>query len=709
MLKLAPKALAVAVTLSVFVVNARMDSRTSAPWKPLPNEIHQTNFVAPGEYGVFVHKNGPGGSSCVGANQTQSNTIRARQIGLFPLATNSPSPQTGLRIVLRGTQQLQNFPAAVGAFIRAASIWEARIRTIETIVIDVDYGPTLFGNLFDSDVLAEADTQSIRGNSLYPAVRERLASGPYSVDRRILYRSLPTGSVPTDQGPSQGISTTSASLRALNLLSAVADPEEELGDFGLPPAIGLNSAFAFDLDPGDGTDQDKIDFESIVLHQMGHILGFVSSVGDLEMNPSPDVAPSALDVYRFRPSETKGDFGSTERVLASGGDQGFFAGGSVRSLSTGRADGTGGDGRAASHWKDQSATGQYLGIMEPTVGLGEHQYISDDDLAALNAIGYRTRPLVDSTTVVPLGPSTPQAGSILAPPPGLGVLSHTQYSIIVPAGATQLRIDLNGNQDVDLYVRFGTEVVNQGHAVVADFRAATDSSSESLTIDASSSPALDQGIYYLAVGNFGPGDVDFTITATPIGGAVGSSPAIFNIGSQLLGDALHLDCAAVDTNSDLSMAEVAILDQSGAALIPPSRVSISSVTSKTAAFPLEIAGMNNLPTARLASVTLVDQAGNYSVAVSVDFGKSEPGGLALNGGTFTGSKLKLKVRGTTTALSVEINGVVVGASHKIKLNTTGTKLTIKGRATDLALRSGPNRIRVRNASGWSNILVVLLT
>ena len=97
------------------------------------------------------------------------------------------------------------------------------------------------------------------------------------------------------------------------------------------------------------------------------------------------------------------------------------------------------------------------------------------------------------------------------------MLSHTHYSIEVPAGATQLKIALIGNQDVDLFARFGSPVFNNGHTVAADYGSTTDTGSETIIVTPLSSPALRAGIYYIAVANFGPGDADFTVTATVAG------------------------------------------------------------------------------------------------------------------------------------------------------------------------------------------------
>ncbi|HEY7545341.1 MAG TPA: NF038122 family metalloprotease, partial [Blastocatellia bacterium] len=576
---------------------------------------------------------------------------------------------------------------------------------VVTVIVDVDFGPTLFGKPFDGDVIVASDAQVLGGNTLYPAVRNNLVFGPYSPGKKSFYNLLPADSVPTDAGATTGLMASSATLRALDLINPAADPDTESNDFGPPPAIGFNSKFKFDFDLSDGIDPDKLDFEAMAVHEIGHALGFVSSVGQKEMNSSIEVEPSIWDLFRIRPDAT-GDFSAAQRILSSGGEQSFYAGDAKIALSTGRPDGIAGDGRHPSHWKDDNLRGEYLGVMDPTIEMGEHQYITDFDTAVLDAIGYRAKSLSDPTTVVSLIPGQPQVGGMLAPPPGLGVLSHVQYSIAVPPGADELKIDLSGNQDVDLYVRYGRAVTNQGHFAVADYKSTTKENSETLVITPESSPPLSAGLYYIAVANFGPGDADFTVAASASGGQTGRAPAIFNLETFLGSETLEIDCAAIDRDGDFAMAEVSLFDGDGRAIGSPISFSIDSGNSTRIESRFVINAMNAASTAERASVVLVDRAGNRSAEARIDFIKPDAGGPTLTGASLAGSKLKLKVRGAGDNLELEINGRIVAPPLKIKVNQSGSKLTIKGSREQLNLQTGPNRLRVKNASGWSNLFML---
>lgn len=288
----------------------------------------------------------------------------------------------GLDIVLRATPQLENYPEAKAAFERAAARWEARIRNPVTIYVDVDFGPTLFGEPFGRGVVGFAiPDDRVSAEGAYPELRRQLIAHADDDAERAVLTALPEESIPTDLGPATRYASPSALLRVLGILPAAASPSDPA------PAIGFNSAYAYDFDPSDGVTGNRNDFEGIVVHEIGHMLGFVSKVGDLELGATVH-APAVLDLFRFRPGVTMDTFRLAPRIVSSGGQQVFFAGAGELPLSTGRDDGSGGDRRAASHWKDDALSGTMLGIMDPTVKRGTALELTPLDLEVLDLLGY---------------------------------------------------------------------------------------------------------------------------------------------------------------------------------------------------------------------------------------------------------------------------------------------------------------------------------
>lgn len=366
--------------------------------------------------------------TCREATPEEAQSLNERAQGLelhviYPDLLERIEPQQeGLHIILRGTQQLEGFPAAKNAFIRAAQTWENLIATPITVIIDVDFGPTRFGNPFPAGVLGSTSTQSIGADQLFPDVRSSLLERAHNPREAQLYGALPQQStVPTDIGNTSFMVSPSAVFRALGIIDPVANPDME-SQLGPPPSIGFNSNFSFDFDPTDGIDPDKFDFDAVATHEIGHALGFASAVGRLELNPSSQLLLTVWDLFRFRPGTTLDTFPTAQRILSSGGEQRFFAGAPELALSTGRPNGTGGDGNQASHWKANELTGLYIGIMDPTIARGERQEITENDLLAIDTFGYQLRsdqnpdiPRINSLSAVLRGDILTLSGSASDP------------------------------------------------------------------------------------------------------------------------------------------------------------------------------------------------------------------------------------------------------------------------------------------------------
>ena len=342
-------------------------------WIPAPAEAEGFILFAADEHGL-------GGAGCREAGTEDEQLLVRGDLSdsLHVISPPRPLGATGLTITLRATQQLEGYPEAKNAFIRAAQTWEAIIANPISIILDVDYGPNRFGSAYPQGVLGSTAAQSLLNQAGYPGARTRLLAGASSDQERTLYESLPTGSLPTTQGMTTRLTAPSALLRAVGEISANANPSAETS-FGSPPSIGFNSAFAFDFDPTNGIDAGKMDFDAVAVHEIGHALGFISRAGGSQVS-APDA--SYWDLFRFQSGVSMSTFSSAERILSRGGVPVFYAGGTELRLST--AD----DGQQTSHWKDDNLTGQHIGVMDPTIPVGRRFVITANDLAALDAMGY---------------------------------------------------------------------------------------------------------------------------------------------------------------------------------------------------------------------------------------------------------------------------------------------------------------------------------
>jgi hypothetical protein len=305
-------------------------------------------------------------------------------------------PSAGLRIVLHGTQQLEQNQAAKNAFIVAANRWEAIISTPITVVIDVDYGPQFFGQDYGSpNILGQAASSGV--STSFSNVRQRLISSNPTAAELQVYNALPASAVPVEFNGTTTTATSvrlnSAQARALGLISNITNPDSLAigqGDAG----IGFNSAFNFDFNPDDGITTGTTDFDSVATHEIGHALGFTSNSGR-----DSAATLSVWDLFRFRPGAANPNtFATAPRVMSKGGEQVYFAnrtntfGGQELQLSTGGPSPTDsdGDGRQSSHWKDDVlfSTRPYIGIMDPTISRNLRRTISENDIRALDLFGY---------------------------------------------------------------------------------------------------------------------------------------------------------------------------------------------------------------------------------------------------------------------------------------------------------------------------------
>jgi hypothetical protein len=354
---------------------------------------------------AYVVRHVDGRVSCEDATPVEALKLNARPgvpLKVFGedrarIATNAGGGGANLNIILRGTAQLDSNPQAKAAFERAAAIWETRIADSVTVYVDVDFGTTRFGEAFPENVIASASSDTRGGSEgLYPALVPLIGAQADNASESALYALLPGATLPTDLGGTTRLASPSILLRALLALPTTAAESDSA------PSIGFNSVFAYDFDPTNGISPGTKDFEGVVVHEIGHMLGFSSRVGSVELGSTIN-APTVLDLYRFRPGVGNGTFGSANRIQSSGGEQVFFTGSNSLALSTGRPDGTGGDEQQASHWKDDAQTLTRIGIMDPTLASGVRSELTNADITAFGILGYN---MVNATPGTP-APAAP--------------------------------------------------------------------------------------------------------------------------------------------------------------------------------------------------------------------------------------------------------------------------------------------------------------
>jgi uncharacterized protein (TIGR03437 family) len=378
------------LALAAFPLWRLQAQQASKPKAPVAELTHAT------EYG-FITVRTPGGSECrpLRADEARKMRLQERGVEMRYLSDQRlrSTQQTGLVIKLRGTTQLEGFAQAKAAFERAAAKWQNSIRTPMMITFDVDYGPTRFGTPYgDPNIIGSTDPVFLQAADAptfpnpYRFVRQAILDLTTDALQSAYVSALPTAGLPTELGTTRNVGATLANLRGLELLE-----DADLDGFPVP-SIGFNSEIPFDFDPSDGIDSNKIDFEAAAIHEIGHALGFSGFAGIKELSVNSALFPAPWDMFRFRGAPLDFSLVATRpRALMAGGNQTYFIGDDLE-LSTATPAGTNGDGRQASHWKDDLLSGNYIGIMDPSGSNGDRDEVTFNDLNTLSFMGYDITP-----------------------------------------------------------------------------------------------------------------------------------------------------------------------------------------------------------------------------------------------------------------------------------------------------------------------------
>jgi hypothetical protein len=250
---------------------------------------------------------------------------------------------------------------ALDAFHRGAALWSQFIENNFTVEVSAGFGT------LNPDVLGSSLTTVYNDRSYEVLAGQMKADATTSAslfdDQAKLLpatTALFKSEFPAGYNPNGWTNITSANDKAL------------FGDYGgLDAALTFSNraGVVFDYDNRNGVDLGSFDFESVVAHEIGHALGFFSSL-DLGQPQQP----TPLDLFRFSQTDP------SKRNLTLG----VAAVTDVGTLSYEMSTGVSGDGYQASHWKN----GLSIGLMNPSLSPATIYVPSVADLKTLDLIGY---------------------------------------------------------------------------------------------------------------------------------------------------------------------------------------------------------------------------------------------------------------------------------------------------------------------------------
>ncbi|MEO5916837.1 MAG: NF038122 family metalloprotease [Luteolibacter sp.] len=286
----------------------------------------------------------------------------------------------------------------IAGFNAAGAFWSSKFS--DNVTLNMDVGTAALG----TGILAQAG--STQGEVSYTDFRNHLAADATSAFDNTALSSLATGTSfgmllnrtsnnPNGSGSATAYLDNDGDDNNTTLYITTANAKAIGYTYaGSDASITFGNSFSWDYDSSNGISSGSYDFVGIAIHEIGHSLGFISGVDILDGNSPPINGPfsddqftyvSSLDLFRYSTASAASGVidwtaSATNKYFSLNNGTTAIAG-----FSTGL---NFGDGRQASHWKDNLG----LGVMDPTAATGETLVAGPNDFLAFDVIGWDVVP-----------------------------------------------------------------------------------------------------------------------------------------------------------------------------------------------------------------------------------------------------------------------------------------------------------------------------